>query len=100
MIENEQDLISAINQSRPNGSMFPGNPLDKVHRQMTGGLGHSGNMSAQDTIIAQVVMADKKVRSAVRELTSALFKLNDKQSAQKLLGEHIIMLNSIFSEFE
>ncbi len=100
MIENEQDLISAINQSRPNCSMFPGNPLEKVHRQMTGGLGHSSGMSAQDTIIAQVVMADKKVRSAVRELTSALFKLNDKQAAQKLLGEHIIMLNSIFSEFE
>ncbi len=102
MIENEQDLIAAINQDQPNGAMFGGgDPLGKVHKQMTDRLmGHYAPNKSQDQKIAAVVLADKKMRNAVKDLTSALFKLNDKEAAQKLLGEHIIMLNQIFKEFE
>ena len=39
-------------------------------------------------------------RKAVKELAISLGELNDKEIAQKLLGEHIIMLDSIFKNFE
>jgi hypothetical protein len=47
-----------------------------------------------------VIQADKGVRESVQNLVVSLFELGDKEIALKLIGEHIIMLNEAFKEFE
>ncbi len=112
-MSDEKDLINKINMSKKGNVPFLREGLlDSIHETITNKLQRIDTSKNQKTNINQnkgknmnnkaesVISADKKVRAAIQELAVSLFDLNDKDIAQKLVAEHIFILNNIFKEFE
>ena len=57
-------------------------------------------ISADEKKVEGIVNADLRIREGVKDLAEALFELNDKEVAQKIIAEHIMMLNELFKTFE
>ncbi|HOJ64437.1 MAG TPA: hypothetical protein PLE45_08445 [Spirochaetota bacterium] len=109
-MSDEKDLINRINRSRRGNIHFLREGLlDSIHKTITDKLQRINNSNQKqnnnkgktmDKKAEAVILADKNVRAAIQELAVALFDLNDKEIAQRLLAEHIFILNNIFKEFE
>ncbi len=111
-MDDEKDLINRINRSKKGNIPFLREGLlDSIHKTITDKLQRINNFNnnlksnnykgkSMDKKVDAVISADKQVRAAIQDLAVSLFDLNDKEIAQKLLAEHIFILNSIFKEFE
>lgn len=110
-MSDEKDLINRINRSKKGNIHFLREGLlDSIHKTITDKLQRINNFpqkqnnqnkgKTMDQKAEAVILADKNVRAAIQDLAVALFDLNDKDIAQRLLAEHIFILNNIFKEFE
>lgn len=115
-MQEEKDVIDKINRSKKNNIPFLREGLlDSIHKTIINKIqridNYNNNFSESilknqnkgnimEKKVEAVISADKNVRAAIQALAVSLFDLNDKEIAQKLLAEHIFMLNSIFKEFE
>ncbi|HNZ26912.1 MAG TPA: hypothetical protein PK385_03525 [Spirochaetota bacterium] len=119
MENDELDLIYKIKRKKEQSNLFRGNiRLSDIHNKVIDNLrSHStiqsdNNKNSTDRyssdnkgnlmeIKAQrVIAADKIFREALQELAVSLMDLGDKDIGVKLIGEHIMMLNDVFKEFE
>lgn len=110
MTNEEKNLINKIKADKSqNLPLFDNKLLSNIHEKVMNRIQRiqpnqtGGNQGANPGVNAKaelVMQSDMKLRKAVKELVDALTDLNDKEIAQNLLGEHIIMLNSIFKIFE
>ena len=101
----EKEIINKIlSEKSANIPLFDKDYLSEVHEKVMNRVTRANDEKPQQSKAPNkaeiVIQADKNFRSAVRELVISLSELGDKQIAQKLLGEHIIMLDSIFKDFE
>ncbi|MCK4796237.1 MAG: hypothetical protein KAT05_02585 [Spirochaetes bacterium] len=105
----ESDLINKINKDKnSNIPLFDKDYLSSVHEKVINKVKRTvpqqQQQEQQQNVTSnkaeEVIQADMNFRKAVKELAISLGELNDKEIAQKLLGEHIIMLDSIFKNFE
>jgi hypothetical protein len=104
----EKDLLNNISRDpKGNYSFFDKNTLNGVHDAVinkTFRIKDNQNKKQMENKLSNkantVIQADKNVREAVQGLVIALSELGDKEIALKLIGEHIIMLNECFKEFE
>jgi len=119
MDNDELDLIYRIKRKKEYPGLFSGNvPLSDIHNKIVDNLrSHStipsdknkktttsypsnNKGNPMDTKANRVMSADKKFREALQELAISLMDLGDKDIGMKLIGEHIMMLNDVFKEFE
>jgi hypothetical protein len=116
MDDMEKEFLNNINRNRQGGfSFFDKDKLNALYNGVVNKTfrvnenaaqnkpkpkipGNGGKMS--DNKANTVIQADKQVRAAVQNLVISLSELGDKEIAQRLIGEHILMLNEFFKEFE
>ena len=103
----EKDFINKIKQEKSsNIPLFDKDYLSSVHDKVINKIKRVNpkqqpqEESRMTNKADSVIKADMNFREAVKELAISLDELNDKEIAQKLLGEHIMMLNDIFKNFE
>lgn len=102
----EKDFLNKIKQDKSsNFSFVDKNLLNNVHKKVLNKTfrvnDNNQNKSNGLNNKAQMVLnSDKLVRKAVQDLYVSLKQLGDKELAQKLICDHIIMLNEILKEFE
>ena len=106
------EIIQKINQKKGDNSnhppLFEAGLLDNVHERVVDKLLRRNkeqperNKRSQhmSNPAEQVIAADKEVREAVQNLVIALSELGDKTIALKLISQHIMFLNDMFTEFE
>lgn len=106
-MSNESEFINKINQKKgKNPPLFDKSKLSSIHEKVINRVKRTNDNPNNESNIkingkAQAVInADLKFRDSVKELIMSLADLNDPEIAVNLLGEHIIMLNSIFTDFE
>ena len=108
---NQNDLIRKITMDKnqkQSGSLFGKDYLSNIHEKIMGRIrgNNMDNRSYQNSqvnsnsLADDVISADKMLRQSVTDLANALFNLGDKSVAQRLIGEHIMILNEIFKSFE
>ncbi len=99
------DFFKRVNQDKSkNVPIFDRNEVSNIHEKIIdrikGGKGQEAKSSVNNPMANEVIQKDIAFREALANLTNALMKLNDKEIAMKLIGEHIFMLDSIFKDFE
>lgn len=119
MDNDELDLIYRIKRKKDQPSLFSGSvPLSDIHNKIIDTLRSHGTIpnendrkstnryssdnkgNPMENKAQRVMAADKKFREALQELAVSLMDLGDKDIGMKLIGEHIMMLNDVFKEFE
>ena len=107
MTGEERNYFNRINKKREeNIPLFGKDVTQNIHEKVVNRIlrkdqnqqfqqRNQGSMKAEAVIQADIVL-----RKAVKDLTDALTDLKDKDIAQKLIAEHIFMLNNIFKMFE
>jgi len=109
MNSEERNLFNKINRDKgKNIPLFGDHILNGVHEKITNRLQRidpnqnqkAKNVPKIEGKADKVIHADIQLRGAVKDLVDSLTELGDKGVAQKLIGEHIIMLNNIFKMFE
>jgi hypothetical protein len=106
--DDEKNFINNIKKDKKGSfSFFDKNALNDVHNLLvnkTFRVNDNQSKKQMDNKLSNkanaVIQADKNVREAVQSLVISLSELGDKEIALKLIGEHIIMLNECFKEFE
>jgi hypothetical protein len=101
----EQDIVNKINEKKGINLPFIKKDFvqgihDKVINQVKGTTEQQSQQAGISNAAEKVVYADTQFRAAVQELVVALLELGDNDLGRQLIGEHIMMLNSIFQEFE
>ena len=99
------DFFKRVNQDKSkNVPMFDRSEVSNIHEKIIdrikGGKGQDAKSTVNNSLVDEVIQKDKAYREALTNLTMALVKLNDKEVAMKLIGEHIFMLDSIFKDFD
>lgn len=101
----ENDIINMINRDKGQNLNLFGKQLSDVHNKVINQLMGKKNNQQQNPANSQnvaemVSKADYMLRDAVNTLAMILIELKDKELAQRLLGEHILMLSEIYKSFD
>jgi hypothetical protein len=106
-MNDQNDFINNINRNKDNGDMsfFDKGMMSNLHNKIINRISRVNQNNPQDqrqvgNIMDEVIMADMNFRNSLKELAYSLYRLNDADVAQKLMAEHIMMLNEIFKDFE
>ncbi|OHD13036.1 MAG: hypothetical protein A2086_07520 [Spirochaetes bacterium GWD1_27_9] len=94
----DKDLLESLHQGVVNKT-FRINPdanKNKPNVSQKPKVSNNQNQNKSQSVIE----ADKMFRESVKRLYLSLLELGDKEAARRLIGEHILMLNDIFKEFE
>lgn len=100
------EFFNRVNRDKSkNVPLFDRNEVSNIHEKIIdrikgGKGGQEAKSSINNPMANEVIQKDIAFREALTNLTNALVKLNDKEIAMKLIGEHIFMLDSIFKDFE
>lgn len=116
----KSEFLGKINRDNSNNTpLLGGDPLSGIHKKilnqvkgvktedekakleaLTRMLNREQEEPQPKTKAEMVIQADLKFRDALKELAINLDELGDNAIAQKLIGEHIIMLSNIYKHFE
>jgi hypothetical protein len=101
----ENDIIKMINRDKGHNSNLFGKQLSDVHSKVIDQLmgkksNQQQNSANSQNIVEMISKADYMLRDAVNTLAMILIELKDKELAQQLLGEHILMLSEIYKSFD
>ena len=118
--QDEQDFLNQINTDKSkNVPIFSEDLLNNVYKNITNRLTRvnenvnanpsqttkkqapvSSQSQSSGSPVENVIAADTALKKDVERLYTALSALGDKEIAKKLVGQHILMLNEVFKEFE
>ena len=95
------DFFKRVNQDKSKNTPIFGNELSNVHEKVINRVKRVNEQkNSGNNVVGGVIQADKNFRESCKNLITELYKLNDKEVAISLLAEHIMMLDSVFKDFE
>ena len=96
------DFFKRVNQDKSkNIPLFDRNEVTNIHEKVVNRIKRVKDQKGSgNNLVDGVIQADKAFREALKDLITMLYKLDDKEVATTLIAEHIMMLDSVFKDFE
>ncbi len=96
------DFFKRVNQDKTNNvPLFDRSEVTNIHEKVINQIKRVKDpKNSNNPMVEGIIQADQALRESLKDLVTLLYKLNDKEIATALLADHIMMLDSVFKDFE
>ena len=96
------DFFKRVNQDKSqNTPLFDRSEVTNIHEKVINQIKRVKDpKNSNNPMVEGIIQADQALRESLKDLITLLYKLNDKEIATALIADHIMMLNSVFKDFE